>query len=99
MSGKTITVVATFQARPGKETELKKALISLVTPTRKEAGCINYDLHVSSEDPVKFLFHENWTSKTHLDAHLKNTHIQVLLPRLDDLCVGMPEIKIWEKIA
>ena len=46
-----------------------------------------------------FFFHENWTSKDHLDAHLKNTHIQVLLPRLDQLCVGMPEIKIWEKIA
>jgi quinol monooxygenase YgiN len=54
---------------------------------------------MSPEDPAKFLFHENWTSKAHLDAHLKNTHIQVLLPRLDELCVGMPEIKIWEKIA
>ena len=99
MSAKIITVVATFQARPGKEAELKNALVSLVAPTRKEAGCINYDLHVSPEDAGKFLFHENWTSKAALDAHLKNTHIQVLLPRLDELCVGMPEIKIWEKIA
>lgn len=99
MSVKTITVVATFQARPGKEAELKKALIGLVAPTRKEAGCLNYDLHQSSEDPGKFLFHENWTSRAHLDAHLQNTHIQVLLPRMDELCVGMPEIKVWEKIS
>jgi quinol monooxygenase YgiN len=99
MSAKTTTVVATFQARPGKEAELKKALIGLVATTRKETGCINYDLHVSPEDLGKFLFHENWTSKANLDAHLQNTHIQVLLPRLDELCVGMPEIKIWEKIA
>ena len=99
MSAKTVTAVATFQARPGKETELKKSLISLVAPTRQEAGCLNYDLHVSPEDPAKFLFHENWTSKAHLDAHLKNTHIQMLLPRLNELCVGMPEIVIWEKIA
>lgn len=96
---KTITVVATFQARPGKETELKKALISLLNPTRQEAGCINYDLHQSPEDPAKFLFHENWTSKAHLDAHLQNTHIQTLLPRLNELCAGLPEIKIWEKIG
>jgi quinol monooxygenase YgiN len=99
MSAKTITVVATFQAKPGKETELQKALISLVAPTRKEAGCINYDLHISPEDAGKFLFHENWTTKAALGAHLQNTHIQVLLPRMDALCVGMPEIKIWEKIA
>src|SRR5450631_911184 len=96
---KNITVVATFQARPGKEAELQKALISLVAPTRKEAGCINYDLHVLPEDAGKFLFHENWTSKAHLDAHLKSSHIQVLLPRLDELCIGLPKIKIWEKIA
>ena|ERR1700734_3723793 len=99
MSAKTITVVATFQARPGKEVELKKALTGLVAPTRTETGCINYDLYVSPEDAGKFLFHENWTSKAHLNAHLQNTHIQVLLPRLDEMCVGMPEIKIWEKIA
>ena len=96
---KNITVVATFQAKPGKEAELKKALISLLAPTHKEVGCINYDLHESPEDPAKFLFYENWTSKAHLDAHLQNTHIQVLLPRMGELCVGMPEIKIWEKIA
>jgi len=99
MNAKTITVVATFQAQRGKEAELKKALISLVAPTRKEAGCINYNLHISPEDPARFLFHENWTSKAALDAHLTNTHIQVLLPRLGELAVGMPEIKIWEKIA
>jgi quinol monooxygenase YgiN len=74
-------------------------LISLVAPTHQEAGCINYNLHVSPEYPGKFLFHENWTSKAHLDAHLKNDHIQVLLPRLESLAVGMPEILIWEKIA
>jgi quinol monooxygenase YgiN len=96
---KTITVVATFQALSGKEEELKKALISLVAPTRKETGCLNYDLHQSPEEPGKFLFHENWTTKAALDAHLQMPHIQVLLPRLEELTVGMPEIKIWEKIA
>jgi quinol monooxygenase YgiN len=70
MSTKTITVIATFQATPGKEAELRNALIGLVAPTRKEAGSINYDLHSSPEDPAKFLFHENWTGKAGLDAHL-----------------------------
>jgi quinol monooxygenase YgiN len=70
MSAKAITVVATFQARPGKEAELKSVLTNLVAPTRQEAGCLNYDLHASPEDPAKFLFHENWTSRAHLDAHL-----------------------------
>jgi quinol monooxygenase YgiN len=98
MSTKTITVIATFQARPGKEAELRNALIGLVAPTRKEAGCINYDLHSSPEDPAKFLFHENWTGKAALDAHLQSPHVQNLLPRVKELCVAFPEIKVWEKI-
>ena len=99
MNPKIVTVVATFKARPGKEAELKQALTALVEPTRKEAGCLNYDLHQLPEDPAKFLFHENWTSQAHLDAHLKNAHIQALLPRLNEWCADAPEIKIWKKIA
>lgn len=99
MSSKTVTVIATFQARPGKENELQQALTSLVAPTRQEAGCLNYDLHVLSENPGRFLFHENWTSKAALDAHLQSPHIKALLPRVPELAVGMPEITLWEKIA
>jgi quinol monooxygenase YgiN len=96
---KIVTVVATFEAKPGKETELKNALTALVAPTLQEAGCINYDLHQSPEEPGKFLFHENWTSKELLDAHLKSAHIKALLPRVPELAVAPPEIKIWDRIA
>jgi quinol monooxygenase YgiN len=98
MSARTITVVATFQAKPGKENELRAALIGLLAPTRKEEGCINYDLHSSPEDPAKFLFYENWTGKAALEAHMRTPHVQNLLPRVKELCVAFPEIKIWEKI-
>jgi len=99
MNNNTVTVVATFQARPGKEADLRAVLIGLLVPTRKEAGCLNYDLHQSPEDPGKFLFHENWTNKAALDAHLQSPQIRALIPRVDELCTGFPEIKIWEKIG
>ena len=99
MSAKTVTVIATFQARPGREADLKNALTSLVAPTRQEAGCLNYDLHVLPEDPARFLFHENWTSRAHLDAHLQSAHLKALLPRVPELAVGLPDIEIWERIA
>ena len=99
MSSKIVTVVATFQAKLGKEAELQAALLGLIAPTRKEAGCLNYDLHRSPENPARFLFHENWTSKVHLDVHLQSAHIKALLPQVDKLCVAFPEIKIWEKIG
>jgi len=99
MNTKSVTVVATFEAKPGKETELRNALITLVTPTRQEKGCLNYDLHVDPVHPGRFLFHENWTEKTALDEHLQSSHIQALLPQVDELCSRPPEIVIWERIA
>lgn len=96
---KTLTVIATFQARPGKEMELRAALTGLLQPTRQEADCLKYDLHASAEDPAKFLFHENWTSKAALDAHLHTPHIKALLPRVDELCTAFPQITLWERIG
>ena len=91
---KTITVVATFEARPGKETELKQLLLGLLAPTRKEAGCLNYDLHISPDHPAKFLFHENWTSKELLDAQLSAEAI----PALRELAERFKEIS-WDAPA
>ena len=99
MSKTSLTVIATFQAHPGKEAELRAALIGLLAPTRKEAGCLNYDVHQSVDDPAKFLFHENWTSQAHLDAHLQSAHVQALLPRVDELCTGFPQITLWERMG
>lgn len=96
---KNVTVVATFQARPGKEAALREALIALLGPTRKEPGCISYDMHTSPEDPAKFLFYETWQSKDDLDAHMRSPHIQKLVPRVEELCVAFPQIMIWEKVS
>ena len=95
---KNVTVVATFEARPGKEAELKQLLLGLLAPTRQEAGCLNYDLHSAPSHPAKFLFHETWTSQELLDAHLTSPHLAALLPRVGELCVAGPDIQFWEKL-
>jgi quinol monooxygenase YgiN len=99
MNPKPITLVVNFQARPGREIELRNTLTGLLAPTRKEAGCINYDLHISPDDPAKLLFYENWISKAHLEAHGQTPHIQSLRARLDELCVEPPQLIFWEKIG
>jgi quinol monooxygenase YgiN len=96
---KSLTVVATFQSRPGKESDLRTALTGLLAPTRKESGCLNYDLHQSPDDATRFLFHENWTDKASLDVHLRSPHIMALRSRVGELCVALPEVKIWERIG
>lgn len=99
MSESTVTVVATMQAKPGQEANLREALLALIPPTRREEGCLNYDLHEDPEQPGSFLFHENWTSKAALDAHLANTHLQAFLGKADDLLASPPSITVWKKIG
>lgn len=90
-----VTVVAYHRARPGKEAALRQALLALCGPTRREEGCINYDLHVSVDDPALLVFHENWTSKALLDAHLKSSHISAFIRRMDELLAEPPKLTLW----
>jgi quinol monooxygenase YgiN len=96
---KTLTVVATIRAKPGKEAALRQELLALIPSTRKEPGCINYDLHQAVDNPAHFLFHENWTSKQHLDDHLARPHLQAFPAKAPELLAEPPQITLWEKIG
>lgn len=98
MSDKPVTVIARMKAKPGKEQQLKAELLKLIAPSRKDPGCINYDLHIGAADPAEFVFYENWTSKALLDAHLATPHLKVFLS-IEDTLVAESSLTLWEKIA
>lgn len=99
MNANTLIVVATMQAKPGQEAALKQELLALIPTTRQEPGCLNYDLHQAAEDPARFLFHETWTSRRHLDDHLARPHLKAFLGKTDVLLAGTPQITLWERIG
>ncbi len=91
MDNETV-VVAEMRAKPGQEEELKRRTVALVEPTRREAGCVQYDLHVSDTDPASVLFYEVWVSREALDQHLKTPHLTGFVSRAEE-CLAAP-IKI-----
>jgi len=98
MSNNPISVVATIKAKPGKESEVKEELIKLITPTRAETGCINYDLHESVEQPGVFVFYENWASQQALEEHLNTPHLKALKAKADALLVEPIDICLCKKV-
>lgn len=92
-----VTVVARIHAKPGMEYETRKALEVLLDPTRAEAGCINYDMHSSVDDPTQFMFYENWTSKEALDQHLTTPHLKAFMEQTSRLLTQPVEITLWKK--
>jgi len=99
MADKKVTVLAKFKAKAGKEEALKKAIVACVAPTRAEAGCINYDLHQSSDDKGLFMLYENWVSKKVLEEHLEMPYLVELKAKAGDLCAEPIEIALWEMIT
>ena len=75
MNEKTLNVVAIVETSADKVEELKAVCLGLIEPTRKENGCISYDLYQDITNPGKFTFIEHWKSKEHLDVHLKTPHL------------------------
>lgn len=97
MNSKALTLAVTFQARPGREADLRALLTGMLAPTRQEAGCLNYDLHSMPDDPAKFLIYENWASKAHHEAHDNTPHVLNLRAHINEL--AFPPVKtFWEKI-
>ena len=99
MNDKPLTVLAQMKAKPGKEAEVRRELLSLVAPSRQDEGCLNYDLHQSTENPALFVFHENWTSRAHLDRHLQKPDLKAVLARVGQMVAEPPQITLWERIA
>jgi len=95
----TLRVIANLPAKPDKVDEVKALLLSLVAPTRAEAGCIKYDLLQSTSDPAQFTFDEEWTSDAALDAHLATPHVSGALGKMPLLLAGDPDIRRYHQIG
>lgn len=93
-----ITVVAVMKAKPGKEDALRAAALSLVEPTRREEGCVQYDLHVHLVDPAWLVFYENWTSVEHLERHGASPHLTAFRALAADL-LETSRVERYRRIA
>jgi len=54
-----VTNLALLHARRGQSMALGAVLAALVEPPRREAGCLNYDLHRSVEDADVWFVYQN----------------------------------------
>ncbi len=98
---KKLTVVAVVYVKPGFEKQVEQELLKLVPLTRKEPGCLQYDMHVNIDldtlkvNPKMYLFYENWRSREDWDIHMKMPYLK----RWFDMAPNVTEkidLTIWE---
>ena len=86
-----------LKTREGQEPLLEAELRALVGPTRKEDGCITYDLHRGADVHASFLLHEVWASREAHRLHTQTPHFIRWNARKDSLLTGR-EATFWTQI-
>ena len=72
-------LVGSARAKPGQVEALEARLVSMVAPTRREAGALDYHVHRDRNDRSRFVFYEVWRSIEDLKAHFSQPHVASFL--------------------
>ncbi len=99
MSQATLRVIARLVARAGKEDALRSVLIGLIAPTRKESGCIMYEMLQNKENSREFTFLEEWQDDAALEVHFATDHIRNALAKLPDLLAEELDLRRYILVA
>lgn len=79
-----LIIIAQIESKPEKLDFVKSELSKLLEPTRKEEGCIKYDLHQDNSNPNIFIFYEVWENKNFLEKHLSSPHLTGYVKATED---------------
>lgn len=90
--------IAKLVAKTGQEDFVKQKLLTLLQPSRAEAGCLSYDMHLDRKDPAVFMFYEVWRDQAAFDFHMQTEHLQTVLEALKE-ALATVEIRHLEKVV
>jgi len=93
-----VTLIVILRAREGQETLLEAELRALAGPSRREEGCLTYNLHRAIDTPGALLLHEVWASR---EAHTEHTHTPHFLRwnARKDALLASRDANFWKQIA
>jgi quinol monooxygenase YgiN len=93
-----VTLVVLLKAREGQEPLLEAELRALVGPTRRENGCIRYDLHRAADAPGGYLLHEVWASREAHRLHTLTPHF-IRWNARKDAVLASRDVTFWTQVV
>lgn len=82
----SITKRVTFIAKEGSEAKMKELLTAMVEPSKREDGCVFYDIFQYEDNKRKFMAVESWRDETALDGHKASAHYAVYKSSYEPFC-------------
>ncbi|NRP70116.1 putative monooxygenase YcnE [Ensifer psoraleae] len=80
-----VYVIAYLKAHAGRGDDVVALAAPLVEATRKEAGCVSYDLYRKPTEPDTLVFVENWKDRAAVDAHFAEPHLKAFQAAMADV--------------
>lgn len=78
-------ITAIFEAKPGKEAELRAQLHAGASASWGEPGVLAYTVHELIDKPGSFMNIEVYASEADFKSHLETPYVKALLAMLDEL--------------
>ncbi|MFZ3013771.1 MAG: putative quinol monooxygenase [Nitrospira sp.] len=89
---RSLRVIARAKANADQVAQVREILTALVDATRREPGCLSYELLQNHDDPTDFAFVERWASPEAEQAHFVTPHLLATLQKLTGLLASEPQI-------
>jgi len=99
MRKKTLRVITHLEAVSGTEEKSKSLLLELVELSRKEKGCLNYELLQNNFVETEFILVSEWESKAAFLAHLNSDSVETLFREDSDLLAKAPDIRQYQLLS
>jgi len=95
----SIKVVARVVITPGQEAAFEKHAGALSVATRKEEGCLSYQLFRNPKQEGIYVFVEDWSSHQTWEKHMSGEAIRVFNAQLPPGTIARIEIHPLDQIA
>jgi autoinducer 2-degrading protein len=94
-----VVLAVTWVAKAGREAEVAALFSKLTEESRKEPGCVMYQVHRHRTEPRRFFIYEHYKDEAALEAHRSAAHFQQYakkeLPKIADRIEG----NLYEPLA
>lgn len=92
-----IKIVATNYIKKDKKDDFLKLAKDLILESRKEAGCIAYDIY-ESIDGKCLTFIEEWKDEEAIKSHNNSNHFKTIVPKLGEFLDSGKDVVLYKKI-
>ena len=91
----SIRIIARLLARPESIDAVRRACLAMLEPTRRETGCIRYELLTNIANPAEFTFVEEWADQAAIDAHMATPHLKALVADTQPLLADPLDVRFY----